>query len=278
MAPEKEAASERQGSVTGESAGYVTRLAATRRGALSLVAPNRLSYRNRVAIGQTQVDGIFLDFFGTVAAGDREAVETLCGRLVRELELDLMPAELAVRWGEQFFAVIEASNAHRFQTLHACECQSLDATLRALDRQVDPTGYIADLRAYWRAPPLYPEVHDVLDALPRPVCIVSNIDRADLAAALETHGIRVANTVTSEQARAYKPHAAIFELALERTGWSADRVLHVGDSLHSDVDGARRSGIRSVWINRGSRIHDIGTARPDHTLSDLRGLVNFFTE
>ena len=45
--------------------------------------------------------------------------------------------------------------------------------------------------------------------------------------------------VTSESVRAYKPHPEPFEAALELLGVDRSRLLHVGDSLGSDVRGAR---------------------------------------
>ncbi len=227
--------------------------------------------------GARQFDGIFLDFFGTIADGDRRAVEGVCARLVADLDLPLAAAALAVAWGDQFYHTIGASNGTRFRTLYECECVSLTATLETFSRRVDPAPYVAGLQDYWRRPPLHGEVHEVLAQLPVPICVVSNVDQADLEAALAAHGLDVADAVSSERARCYKPEPGIFELALERTGWARDRVLHVGDSLHSDVAGARAAGLRAAWVNRADRIYDIGTAEPDHVLEDLRGIVKIFT-
>ncbi len=90
--------------------------------------------------------------------------------------------------------------------------------------------------------------------------------------AIERRGLRVAGVVTSEDVRSYKPHPAIFARALELTGWRRDRVIHVGDSLHSDVGGARAAGLRAGWVNRAHRIHDVGTQQPDYEFEDLMGL------
>ena len=47
---------------------------------------------------------------------------------------------------------------------------------------------------------------------------------------------------------AQKPDKSIFEKALELCDCKADEVIHVGDSLAADVQGAINSGIQSVWI------------------------------
>jgi len=219
------------------------------------------------------LDGLFLDMYGTLTGGDRAAVEATCAAVICDTGLTLTPGDLAVTWGERFFADLEQARGERFLTLRALEEQSLVRTLAALGHAVDPRGYVQRLVDYWCAPPLQPEVPAFLAACPVPICIVSNADKADLAAAIAHHGLGVAAAVTSEEAGAYKPAPAIFELALARTGWRRDRVLHVGDSLHSDVGGARAAGLRSVWVNRAHRIHDIGTDAPDYEVGDLLELL-----
>jgi putative hydrolase of the HAD superfamily len=47
-----------------------------------------------------------------------------------------------------------------------------------------------------------------------------------------------------------KPDAAIFEHALRRCSLPAGRVIHVGDSYEDDVLGARRAGLRALWLRR----------------------------
>lgn len=56
--------------------------------------------------------------------------------------------------------------------------------------------------------------------------------------------------ITSEQAKYSKPRKEIFLYALERTGLKAEEVIHVGDSLQSDVACPREAGIKSIWLNR----------------------------
>jgi 2-haloacid dehalogenase/putative hydrolase of the HAD superfamily len=167
--------------------------------------------------------------------------------------------------------------------VHASDTHAADV------RAVDPRPFIDRLVAYWRDPPLQPDAAAFVAQCPVPVYVVSNADEDDLREALRRCGLaqlefgqgqrlpaqpgRVVGAVTSEEARAYKPEPAIFEIALARTGWRRDRVLHVGDSLHSDVGGARRAGLKCAWINRGHRIHDIGTDQPDFELPDLGALL-----
>ena len=70
-----------------------------------------------------------------------------------------------------------------------------------------------------------------------------------------------------------KPDPRIFDLALSKCGRSAAQVVHVGDSLESDVQGANGCGIRSVWLNMNGATNDTGIA-PDHEIGDLRELLD----
>ena len=70
-----------------------------------------------------------------------------------------------------------------------------------------------------------------------------------------------------------KPDPRIFELALKKCGRSAAQVVHVGDSLQSDVMGANECGIRSVWLNADGATNVSGVM-PDHEISDLRELLD----
>lgn len=76
---------------------------------------------------------------------------------------------------------------------------------------------------------------------------------ADLFSALEYHGLKPAGIFTSEDARSYKPRKELFQFALQSTGLKADEVVHIGDSLSSDVKGAGAMGINTIWVNRSLR-------------------------
>ena len=228
-------------------------------------------------------DGILIDFYGTIAAGDRMAVLRTCRTVVASCRLDITPEAFAVRWGERYFATVLASNhdaqakpACRFRTLHECEIISLRETLHAVAPQAalddicpDPSRLLVELESYWADPPLHPDAVEFLRRVDRPICCVSNADTKPLMSAIEKHGLRFDAVISSEAVRCYKPDTHIFEQALDRLGVSADRAIHIGDSLHSDIAGAKRAGIKAVWICRDDRIHDIGTTTPDCTISSF---------
>lgn len=46
-----------------------------------------------------------------------------------------------------------------------------------------------------------------------------------------------------------KPHPAMFEAALARTGVTAAEAVHVGDHPIDDIQGAREVGMFTIWVN-----------------------------
>lgn len=225
---------------------------------------------------------LFLDFYGTITSWARETVEDICRCVLADAGLSADPGQVAAEWGRHFFRLIEASNHDHFRTLYECERDSLIDLLAAMGKPLDKQAidvaerYIQPLHDYLRKPPIHDDVQEVLGSLNVPICLVTNADRGDVLAAIGAYGLVFDEIVTSEEARCYKPESGIFELALERTGWRAEDVVHAGDSRHSDVDGANRIGITSVLIDRVGRISDVGEAEPHHTFPDLRGLLTLF--
>ena len=214
-------------------------------------------------------DVLFLDFYGTITAGDKRAVEQTCGLVVDQLGLTISPPELAVVWGQRFFAALETANDGAFRTLFELERETLVETVEPMVGAFDPLPFVHHLKRYWAAPELQPEALEALAALDVPICCVSNADSEDIRAAIARHRLPVQRVVTSEEARSYKPHPGIFRRALAEMATSPDRVLHVGDSLHSDVGGAKPLGIATAWICREERIFDLGDTQPDRKIKSL---------
>ena len=71
-----------------------------------------------------------------------------------------------------------------------------------------------------------------------------------------------------------KPHAPIFEMALERLGCRPPDAVMVGDSLTTDLAGGRSAGMRTVWVDASSAGHEPGQA--DVTVRDLAELLSLW--
>lgn len=71
-----------------------------------------------------------------------------------------------------------------------------------------------------------------------------------------------------------KPMPHIFRAALRRLGVSAEATAMIGDSLASDVAGAKQLGLRAIWLAPAGAV--AGATPPDltiHHFAELRGRI-----
>ena len=61
-----------------------------------------------------------------------------------------------------------------------------------------------------------------------------------------------------------KPHESVYRRVLSQLGSSPDRVLAVGDSLRTDIAGARAAGLPSLLVTGGIHAEELGLAAGDH--------------
>ena len=81
-----------------------------------------------------------------------------------------------------------------------------------------------------------------------------------------------ATVTTSASVGFYKSRPEIYLRAVERLGVEPGNAVHVGDSYRFDVEGARRAGLRAVWVQRDPvERPGAGTEAPELTLPSLSG-------
>jgi putative hydrolase of the HAD superfamily len=70
-------------------------------------------------------------------------------------------------------------------------------------------------------------------------------------------------SIAARQVGALKPEPRIFQKVVEETDLAMHEVIYVGDDPELDVEGARRAGMQSVWIDR------VGMPWPTHVPAPL---------
>lgn len=198
------------------------------------------------------VKAIFIDFYGTVVYEDGEVVSKI-GRLIYETGNANSPSEVDAYWWNTFKTLFENSYGENFKTQRELEMKSLIDTIAHFESSADGVELSNEMFEYWVKPPIFEESKEFFENCPVPIYIVSNIDRADILEAMKFHGLKAQGVFTSEDALSYKPRRELFEYALNQTGLKADEVLHIGDSLSSDIKGAGALGIKAVWVNRSGK-------------------------
>jgi 2-haloacid dehalogenase/putative hydrolase of the HAD superfamily len=220
-----------------------------------------------------QPQAILLDFYGTVVREDDAAIRQICRQVAAASPLSTTTAQVGSWWARAFRALCAASHGPSFRRQRELERLSLQQVLAQAEADLDAEALSQPMYAYWTRPEPLPESRRVLARCPVPICLVSNIDTADLQQALAHVGLSFAAIVTSEDCRAYKPHPAPFERALSLLGLPPSHALHVGDSWGSDVVGAQAAGIPVLWINRRQRPIPDGGSPPTFMAADLTGLL-----
>ena len=102
----------------------------------------------------------------------------------------------------------------------------------------------------WIFAPLFDDVKPFFEKCPCPIYVITNDGTKYIKQSMEDKGLNPVGIISAEDVRAFKPHSEIFEEALRVSGRKADEVVHIGDSVFSDVKGAIASGIRPILVDR----------------------------
>jgi len=217
-------------------------------------------------------DVLTFDCFGTIVDWDRGVLDGLRAAL-EPLGVRASDAELLEAYARHE-AALEHGACPRYRDVVA-------GTLRAIgaERGVEPSPQ--ELAAFGDSVGDWPPFPDSVDALRRlgtryRLCAVTNCDD-DLFARTQRRLEEPFDwVVTAEQAGAYKPDHAMFELAFARVGVPRERILHVAQSLFHDHVPAAELGLDSVWVDRrGERTPSLRPgADPDLIVPDLRTLAD----
>jgi FMN hydrolase / 5-amino-6-(5-phospho-D-ribitylamino)uracil phosphatase len=213
------------------------------------------------------LDDTLWDVGPVILRAERAMLSFLADRYPRVLELHTLDSmrELRVR-----MAIEHPAMRHDFTWLRT---QALLAHAREAGYPEAMAGEAFEV--FYRARNEVALYDDVLPALRwlsgrYRLFAVSN-GNADLGAIGLAHYFE--RSLAARDAGALKPDPRIFELLLGAAGVEASRALHVGDDPEADVEGARRAGIRPVWLNRHGSRWPRDSSPPEHAIASLAELV-----
>ena len=202
------------------------------------------------------IKAFFVDFYGTIVHEDGEVIKKIT-KIICETGKVENHSDIDFFWWKDFQTMFMNSYGDTFETQRALEEKSLVHTLERFNSDANAKELSEMMFAHWVKPPIFEDSKEFFEKSPLPVYVVSNIDTSDILEAIAYHGLKPAGVFTSEDAKSYKPRKELFELALKRTGLKANEVIHIGDSVSSDVKGASVVGIRALWLNRfGKNVSD----------------------
>ena len=202
------------------------------------------------------IKAFFVDFYGTIVHEDGEVIKKIT-KIICETGKVENHSDIDFFWWKDFQTMFMNSYGDTFETQRALEEKSLVHTLERFNSNANAKELSEMMFAHWVKPPIFEDSKEFFEKSPLPVYVVSNIDTSDILEAIAYHGLKPAGVFTSEDSKSYKPRKELFELALKRTGLKANEVIHIGDSVSSDVKGASVVGIRALWLNRfGKNVPD----------------------
>ena len=195
------------------------------------------------------IKAFFADFYGTIVHEDGEVIKKIT-KIICETGKVENPSDVGNFWWMDFQTMFMNSYGDTFETQRALEEKSLVHTLKEFGSDSDAKELSAMMFAHWVKPPIFEDSKAFFEKSELPIYIVSNIDTSDINEAIVYHNLNPAGVFTSEDAKSYKPRKELFELALKKTGLKESEVIHIGDSVSSDVKGAAGVGIKALWLNR----------------------------
>ena len=195
---------------------------------------------------------IFIDFYGTVVHEDGEVIRKVSQERYATGKVNDI-SEIGSYWWNEFQTSFNRAYGDSFETQRTLEYKSLEKTIQHFNSSANAEVLSNLMFDHWIKPPIFEESKQFFELCPISIYVVSNIDRDDVLQAIKYHDLKPADVFTSEDAKAYKPRKELFEFALNRVGLSPEEVLHIGDSLSSDIKGASSIGINAIWVNRSNR-------------------------
>lgn len=162
----------------------------------------------------------------------------------------------------------------RVTNLEEIRLQAFKRTLTAVDCTNDTLAEEINalyLKHRFEDIELYPDVISTLDFLRHDFLIglLSNGNSYPERCGLSD---RFNFVVFSQEVGVEKPDASIFFATCKKAGCDPNELLHIGDSLESDVAGANDVGATSVWLNRDSKQNG-SSIIPDYEIESLEELT-----
>ncbi|WP_426572243.1 HAD family hydrolase [Aquihabitans sp. McL0605] len=201
------------------------------------------------------IDVVFLDAGGVLVCPNEELIAERFAAAGFEVDPTLL-------FAAHFHGVLAIDTAQAepevFDDYHLAYSSHLGLDPERIDEAAAVLEGLWAVSGLWRQPlPWAAEGLAAIAATGVPIVVVSNADGtvADVLGATGLlqvgpgPGVEVVAIVDSGAVGVAKPDPAIFHLALEIAGTTADRAIHVGDAYQYDVRGARAAGVRPILVD-----------------------------
>lgn len=192
---------------------------------------------------------IFLDYTGTITQENCKAVQEVVMRIIKNSVLKT-PQEALSYWWSNLKQMEEISYLDAYKT----EDEIVTILLKRCENEIKLNYNLEELHKlfqdFWTYSPVYSDAKEFFEKCKLPIYILTNNGVEYVQACMRLNGLKPAGIICGDMVKAYKPHRELFEKALQVSGYQAGEVLHIGDSMSSDVKGALNVGITPILIDR----------------------------
>jgi putative hydrolase of the HAD superfamily len=160
-----------------------------------------------------------------------------------------MEAMLAYWW-----KLIKNFEAVSYKDSYITEDEIVDRALEECARKIHLKENFEELhrlcQRFWMYAPAFPDSAEFFEKCRVPIYVISNNGLSYVEEGMRDKDLHPAGIICGDMVRAYKPHREIFQKALEVSGLGPEEVIHIGDSVTSDVAGAAAAGITALLLDR----------------------------
>ena len=192
---------------------------------------------------------VFIDYTGTIMREQNRYTLEMAQLIAAHSTLCDIPEIFKVWWG-LIKELEDASYQDAYRTEDEIAAKALDILGEKYRFHGSHEVFIDLAHRFWSKSPAFDDAKAFFAQCPLPIYIITNNGIEYVKPFLQDNGLRCAGIISGDMVRAYKPHRELFLKALEVSGCTPDEVIHIGDSVTSDVQGAQRVGIRPVLLDR----------------------------
>lgn len=199
------------------------------------------------------IKAIFLDYTGTITKERCDAVKSIVVRILKNSVLNTPEEVLSYLWSG-----VRKMEDSSYQDTYKTEDELVDILLKKCEEEIGLEENLEELhmliREFWSNAPVYSDAKELFEKCPLPIYVITNNCVQYVKKCMDNNGLKPAGIICGDMVKAYKPHKELFEKALEVSGLRANEVIHIGDSMSSDVKGALSADVTPILIDREGKI------------------------
>ncbi len=192
---------------------------------------------------------VFLDYTGTIIKEGGKDMEEVVMRICKNSDLHEPKEVIAFLWN-----LIKNYEKKSYGDAYITEDEIVDRALQDCVEKINLKENLEELHTliqkFWIYAPAFEDAKEFFKRCTLPIYVITNNGVQYVEKGMIHKGLKPAGIISADMAGAYKPHKELFEKALEVSGYEKNQVIHIGDSVSSDVEGARAAGICPVLLNR----------------------------